>query len=270
MDFIGNMNMQSFPRRDASLQRIDPRVKLLGFAVTLALVFLLKRWYDLIGLELGLLLLILISGVPMSRWAANLIGILPFLLLAALFNCFLVPGEILWQWSFLKLTREGLWMGAIMGLKIVIIITAASLLTLTTSYLQLTDALESFLRPWLKSLAHEVALMMGIALRFLPLLTLEAEKIFKAQLSRGADFESGSWFRRLFLLLPLLLPLFIHSFRTSEELALAMESRCYTGGEGRTRLRELRIKPHDYLALAFLGLTVLIFWGGEWLSGILK
>jgi len=249
---------------------LDPRVKLLGFGLVLTLVFLLKHWYDLTALLFLLLAVAWLARLPLVFVLKNLNSLALVIVLAFLFNMFLTPGETLLQWHFLKISKEGVIFGGLMALRLAIIIIATAMLTLTVSYLQLTDALESLMQPVLKSQAHEVALMMGIALRFLPLLLLEAEKIFKAQLARGADFEQGNVFRRAYLLFPILLPLFIQAFRTAEELAVAMEARCYTGGQGRTRLRELKIMPGDYWVMVIMGITAIIFWGVEWLSGTLK
>ena len=174
-------------------------------------------------------------------------------------NLFFTPGDYLWQFGFLHISRQGLFMAARMVLRIMLLIMGTFLLTYTTSPIRLTDGLERLLGG-LKRLhvpVHELAMMMSIALRFIPTLIEETDKIMSAQKARGADFESGNIFQRAKALVPILVPLFISAFRRADELATAMECRCYHGGEGRTALHVLRYKAADYLALTvFLVFTV--------------
>ena len=160
-------------------------------------------------------------------------------------------GETLFRIGFLSIDSYGVYLGVFMALRIIFLVVATSLLTLTTSPIALTDGLEYLMKP-LKRIgvpSHEIAMMMTIALRFIPTLMEEAEKIMKAQMARGADFESGNIFRRAKNMIPLLVPLFVSAFRRADDLAIAMEARCYRGGEGRTRLRELSAAPRDYYAI---------------------
>jgi len=175
-----------------------------------------------------------------------------FLIIAVTFviNLLMTPGKIIFQVSFIKITEEGLRQAGFMAIRLTLLIMGTSLLTLTTSPIILTDGIESLLSPFKRFgvPAHELAMMMTIALRFIPTLMEETEKIMKAQKSRGADFESGNIINRAKNLVPLLVPLFISAFRRADELAMAMEARCYRGGDNRTRMRELKIEMGDYVA----------------------
>ena len=177
--------------------------------------------------------------------------VLFILVFTGILNVFYTPGQILWQFGFLKVTQEGLWSAFFMVLRIFMLITCTFLLTYTTSPILLTDGMEKLLSP-LKKLhlpVHELAMMMSIALRFIPTLIEETDKILSAQKARGADFDTGSLMNKAKALIPLLVPLFISAFRRADELAIAMECRCYHGDEGRTRLRELHMEGFDVAAL---------------------
>lgn len=194
-------------------------------------------------------------------------GLKPLLfiiILTFILNIFFTPGEtVIWKLWGLKVTREGLEQGIFMAFRLILLVAGTSMLTLTTSPIALTDGIESLLKP-LKVIhfpAHELAMMMTIALRFIPTLLEETDKIMKAQMARGADFESGNIIQRAKALVPLLVPLFISAFRRADELAMAMESRCYRGGENRTRMKVLKAQPRDYIALlSILILMILIIW----------
>ena len=181
---------------------------------------------------------------------------------------FFTPGgTILYTLGPLKITTTGLRLAVFMGLRLIFLIIGTSLLTLTTSPISLTAGIEHILKPFSRIgvPAHELAMMMTIALRFIPTLIEEAEKIMKAQMARGADFESGNIVKRAKGLVPLLVPLFISAFRRADELAVAMESRCYRGGQNRTRMKQLKIQPRDYQALAVtLIMVLLIVWNRVW------
>jgi energy-coupling factor transport system permease protein len=166
----------------------------------------------------------------------------------------------LWQWKFLKVYKQGLVLAAFMIIRLVFLIIGTSLLTLTTSPIELTDGLEKLLNPFKKFglPAHELAMMMTIALRFIPTLMDETDKIMKAQMARGADFETGNLFSRAKNLIPLLVPLFISSFRRADELAMAMEARCYRGGDGRTRMKILKLENRDFIAVTIMMLLVVV------------
>ena len=172
------------------------------------------------------------------------------LLITVAFNLFLVPGEVIWSFGFLKLTREGIAQAIKIGIRLIYLVIGSSIMTLTTTPNQLTDGLERILHPLNKIHVpvHEISMMMSIALRFIPILLEETDKIMKAQIARGADFESGNLIQKAKGLIPLLVPLFISAFRRADDLAMAMEARCYHGGDDRTQMKPLVYKSRDYVA----------------------
>ncbi len=244
---------QYFPG-DSVLHRMDPRIKivLLFFLIVGIFVFDTRGAYAV--MSAFTLLLMVLSRVPlrmMARSVKPLWWILAFTFFVHLCS---TPGEIFAKVWIFDFTYAGFWQGFFVCLRLVLLILLSSLLTFTTSPLALTDALESLLRP-LKRFgvpAHELAMMMTIALRFVPTLIEETDKIIKAQQSRGSDFSSGNLMKRVKSLIPILVPLFISAFRRADELAMAMEARCYRGGVGRTQMKALKIGGVDYLALAVM------------------
>ena len=211
-----------------------------------------------------------ISKVPLKFMLKGLKSILFILLFTVVLNIFFTPGgQVITlgtyplQWGWVKITDEGLLIAAKMGIRLVLLIVGSSLLTLTTSPIELTDGIESLLNPFRKIgvPAHEIAMMMSIALRFIPILLEETDKIMKAQMARGADFETGNLVQRAKATIPIMVPLFISAFRRAEELAMAMEARCYRGGVGRTRLNQLKYKPSDFVAFG----GAVLFMIGCWL-----
>ena len=239
---------------DSVLHRLDPRVKLLGTLVYIISLFLFRSWGYILGM-IFLAVMILLSKVPFSFMVRGLKAIVFLLIFTMLLNMLLTPGTVIWQWKFIKITVEGLKMAGKMGIRLVFLILGASLMTLTTTPNKLTDGLERAFRP-LKAVhvpVHEIAMMMSIALRFIPILLEETDKIMKAQTARGADFESGGLIRRVKAMVPLLVPLFISAFRRANDLAMAMEARCYHGGEGRTQMKPLRYERRDHIAYGVLG-----------------
>ncbi len=239
--------------------RLDPRTKILAVVCYIVAIFNCSSAW-----AYGLMVLTLIVSARVSKVGAKALlrGLKPVLFIiafTAVLNLFYTPGTVLWSWKFLKITREGIVMAASMMTRITLLITGTFLLTYTTSPIQLTDGLESLLNP-LKKLrvpVHELAMMMSIALRFIPTLIEETDKIMSAQKARGADFESGGLVQRAKALIPLLVPLFVSAFRRADELATAMECRCYHGGGGRSKLHVLRYEARDYAVLAlFLALAI--------------
>ena len=241
---------QYFPGNTV-IHRLDPRTKLLFTVLYIVALFSAKG-----GVTYAVLFAVLCASIAVSRiHPRNILrGMKPILfiiVLTAVLNIFYTPGDPIWQWKFLKITVEGLWAAFFMVLRISFLITCTFLLTYTTSPIMLTDGLERLLGP-LKKLrvpVHELSMMMSIALRFIPTLIEETDKIMSAQKARGADFDTGNLFQKAKALVPLLVPLFISAFRRADELATAMECRCYHGGEGRTRLRQLRFQGSDIAAL---------------------
>ncbi len=255
---------QYFPV-DSPVHRLDPRTKLVLLIMYIIAVFIVKD-ICVFGLVLAFMLFMTImSRVPLS-YVTKAIKPMKWLLpIMFLLNLFMIKtGTPLFTWKFISITSGGVRQALFIVLRLIALVTGASLLTLTTTPVSLTEGLERLLSPLkaIKFPVHELAMMMTIALRFIPTLLEEADKIMKAQLARGADLESGSIFRRAKAMLPILIPLFVNSFRRAEELALAMESRCYHGGEGRTRLKVLKFQLNDLWALlimsAFFAAVVLI------------
>lgn len=248
---IGNLTLGQYFSGKSTLHRLDPRMKIISVILFMGALFSVNN-------TSGYVLIIgyTIVAAGLSRIPAKLLvrGIKPLwwiIIFTIGIHSFLTPGTIVWQWKSLTLTQEGISLGVYMTLRLVLLIFMSSLLTLTTSPLHLTDGLEhllSLLRP-LGVPAHEIAMMMTIALRFIPTLLEEADKVVKAQTARGADFSTGNIVMRATNMLPILAPLFISAFRRADELALAMESRCYRGGQGRTRMRELKIGVADVVVL---------------------
>ena len=235
------------------LHRLDPRVKIVGTLIYLVSLFLVQRWGLFAGLG-ALVLLVIFSEVPVSFMLRGLKAVWILLLITSLFNIFLTDGTILWQWSVLKITREGLQNALVVIFRLVMLIMGASLMTLTTTPTRLTDGLERLLRPLnrIHVPVHEVAMMMSIALRFIPILVEETDRIMKAQMARGVDFDDSGLLHKIRALMPLLVPLFVSAFRRANDLAMAMDARCYRGGEGRTQMNPLQYSRRDVISYVIL------------------
>lgn len=243
---------------DSIIHRLDPRVKIVATFVYITALFLVKNFVAYGYVLLFLAVSVLLSKVPFPFIVRGLKPLFLIIILTFGINIFMTKGEIIYQLGPLDVTKEGVIQAAFMGARLILLIIGTSMLTLTTSPIQLTDGIEKLLNP-LKRFgvpAHELAMMMTIALRFIPTLLEETDKIMKAQMARGADFESGNIVNRAKSLVPLLVPLFISAFRRADELAMAMEARCYRGGENRTRMKELSFHGRDMAA--FLFVTVLL------------
>ena len=237
------------------IHRMDPRVKLFGTLVFLISVFAYKGLPGLAVVTAFLVLVIRISGVPFKYMIKGLRAIIVLMVITAMFNLFLTPGEALIHVWKITVTKEGVTAAVRMMIRLTYLVLGTSLMTLTTTPNQLTDGLERALKPLgrLHVPVHEIAMMMSIALRFIPILVEETDKIMKAQMARGANFEEGNVIQRAKAMIPLLVPLFVSAFRRANDLALAMEARCYRGGEGRTKMKPLRYQSMDrtaYLVLA--------------------
>jgi energy-coupling factor transport system permease protein len=250
---------QYFPG-ESVVHRLDPRVKITLTFILIICLFVTDNFlgYGLCALFIGIALVL--SRVPVRYVFKGLRPLLVILLLTIFINMFMVKGEVLYSIGPLEVTREGMTQAARMASRLVMLVMGASLLTLTTSPISLTDGIENLLNPLRRFgvPAHELAMMMTIALRFIPTLLDETDRIMKAQMARGADFETGNLLKRARNLVPLLVPLFISAFRRADELALAMEARCYRGGKNRTRMKVLRMEYRDYFAL-FIGAGLLVF-----------
>ena len=239
---------------DSILHRLDPRVKLVGTFAFLISLFVGKGIISYAIATLFLAMVIKLSKVPFKMIIKGLKAILIILLITVSFNLFLTEGTVIFQLGFLKMTKEGVSVAFFMGLRLIYLVLGASLMTLTTTPNDLTDGLESVLGPLkkIKVPVHEIAMMMSIALRFIPILMEETDRIMKAQKARGADFESGNLIQKAKAMVPLLVPLFISAFRRANDLAMAMEARCYRGGEGRTKMKPLRYEKRDRAAYVVL------------------
>ncbi len=245
---------QYFPG-SSFIHRLDPRSKILMIIAYIAAIFIINNLFGYIVLGAFLLLSIMNTKIPAKFMLRGLKPVMFFIVLTGAFNLFLTTtGKVYWQWSFLTVTDEGINNAVFMILRLFFLIMGTSLLTLTTSPIMLTDGIERLLSPFGKIGIphHEIAMMMSIALRFIPTLLEETDKIIKAQTARGADFESGNILRRVKAMVPILIPLFISAFRRADELATAMECRCYKGGKGRTRLKVLKMGTIDFLGWIYI------------------
>ncbi len=232
---------------DTAVHRLDPRFKIVIMFAFIISLFFIKSYTPYLFIVLWLLLVIKVSQVPLARIIKGLRPLRYIILITFVMNMLFIPGEVLWQWKIITITREGLNQALFMAIRLILLVVGMSLLTLTTSPIELTDGIEKLFGP-LKRFgfpAHELAMMMTIALRFIPTLIEETDKIMKAQMARGADFDSGSLMARAKGLIPLLVPLFINALRRADELANAMEARCYQGEGIRTRLNELEMTSED-------------------------
>lgn len=257
-----DMTIGQYLPYDSIVHKLDPRIKIAIIGLFMVAVFMVNSIYLYIPIFIGLVIAMILSKIPPSYVIKGIKPLRFLIILTFIINAFVTPGEVLAEIWVFTLTKEGILRASFMAIRLILLVMGTSMLTLTTSPIELTDGLESIFNP-LKRFgfpAHELAMMMTIALRFIPTLIEESDKIMKAQMARGADFESGNLINRAKNLVPLLVPLFINSLRRADELATAMEARCYRGGEGRTRLNELKTTPKDYIALVivilFLGATI--------------
>ena len=242
---------------DSVIHKLDPRVKLFGTLIYIISLFVFKGLPAFILAAIFLVVLIKLSKVPFSYMVKGLKTIVLIMLFAAVFNLFLTPGTKLVSFWIFTITYEGLKNAVVMMVRLIFLIIGTSLMTLTTTPNELTDGLEKALYPlkYIKVPVHEIAMMMSIALRFIPILIEETDKIMKAQMARGADFEHGNLIQKAKNMVPLLVPLFVSAFRRANDLAMAMEARCYRGGEGRTKMKPLHYQKRDRMAY----LTLLVY-----------
>ena len=241
---------QYFPG-DSFVHRLDPRTKLLATIALIAIVFVSKGFAGFIAIAAFVLLTAISTGVHLKFLFKGLKPIFFIIVFTFILNLFFQQtGDVLVELGFLKITTGGLTTAGFMAARLILLVISSQLLTLTTSPIALTDGLETLLRPLSKIgfPAHEIAMMMSIALRFIPTLMDEADKIMKAQKARGANFETGNLLQRAKAMIPLLVPLFVGAFRRADELALAMDARCYHGGAGRTRMNQLKYGARDLVA----------------------
>ena len=250
------------------IHRLDPRTKILSTLLLIVAVFLANTAIGYAALCAMVLFIILVSGLPFMLVLKSVKPLLFIIVLTLVLHAVMGQGEhVLYQWKFIKVTEEGLQLGVQMAMRLILLLMISSILTFTTSPIVLTDGIEALLRPFrvIGVPAHELAMMMTIALRFIPTLMGEADRIIKAQTARGADFSGGNLLVRAKNMLPILVPLFISAFRRADDLAVAMEARCYRGGEGRTRMHQLAYRSGDVMAFVFafamIGLLAFLRWG---------
>lgn len=250
---------QYFPGKSI-IHQLDPRVKVLLTLFHIIFIFIAGNFSSLGLMTVFTIMTMILSGVPIGRYIRGIRGVLFVVLITSVLNLFYGGGTVLVQWGFLQITTGGIRNMVFIAIRIIVLVLMSSVLTYTTSPTQLTDALERLMKPLkiFRIRVHEIAMMMTIALRFVPTLLEETDKIMSAQKARGADLESGGMISRVKGLIPVLIPLFVSSFRRAYDLAMAMECRCYNGGEGRTKMKVLHITAKDIIASA---ITVVVCTG---------
>ncbi|MGF6376777.1 energy-coupling factor transport system permease protein [Clostridiales Family XIII bacterium PM5-7] len=257
---IRDITLGQYYSGESAIHRLDPRIKIIGTILFIVELFIVDSFigFGICAVVLGAI--VAASKVPVGFILRGLKPILLIIMFTFCLNIFMVEGRILWKWGFLQITEEGLYMAFFMALRLVLLLIGSSLLTLTTKPISLTDGIERLLRPfsYLGMPTHEIAMMMSIALRFIPTLLEETDKIMKAQQARGADFESGNILNRAKSLIPILVPLFVSAFRIAQDLAMAMEARCYRGGTGRTRMHAMKMGKADYFATVGMALFLAV------------
>jgi energy-coupling factor transport system permease protein len=265
---IRDITLGQYYPGDSWVHRLDARTKIIATLLYLIELFVVNNFYGFLITAVALFAVIGISKVPLKFIFRGLTAVFLIIAFTFVLNLFMVDGRVLWHWKFLTITYEGLSRAFFMAIRLVLIIIGSSIMTLTTKPVELTDGLEKLLYPFSKIglPSHEIALMMTIALRFIPTLMEETDKIIKAQQARGADFESGNLFQRAKSLIPSLVPLFVSSFRIAQDLALAMEARCYHGGGGRTRMNEIRFDRGDAVAAVFIVLFLAVIIASRFIS----
>lgn len=257
---IRDITIGQYYPAESLIHRLDPRVKLVGTFAFIISLFIFNTMYGYLFVALTLVAIIKLSKVPFGFIVKGLKAIVVLLLFTSFFNLFFTPGDPVWTWNFITLTDKGINNAIFFSIRLILLIIGTSLMTFTTTPNQLTDGLEKGMKPLnrIKVPVHEIAMMMSIALRFIPILLEETDKIMKAQMARGADFETGGIIKKAKSMIPILVPLFVSAFRRANDLAMAMEARCYRGGDGRTKMKPLRYQSRDYIAY----ITFLVYLAG--------
>lgn len=250
------------------IHRLDPRTKILFTTAFIVMLFLINNMWGYLLSFILLVTITLLSKIPIGYIVRGIKGLILIILLTVILNLFMTPGEIIASLGPLTITMEGLKIATFMALRLILLVVGTSVMTLTTSPIDLTDGMEWCIRfiPFIRRYAHELSMMMSIALRFIPTLMEETDRIMKAQKARGANFETGSLIARGKNLIPILVPLFISAFRRADELATAMEARCYRGGENRTRMKQLIFKQRDYLAFTVMVVMIASLLATRWVQ----
>jgi energy-coupling factor transport system permease protein len=266
---LSDITLGQYYPGNSFVHKLDPRTKIVATLFFMVTIFMAES-----SLSYGILLAFvlgigLVADISMGLLLKTIKPLWIIIVLTLVIHIFSGQGDPIWSWYIFHVTKEGIVLGIKMSLRLILLLLISSILTLTTSPIVLTDGIEDLMKPFKRIgvPAHELAMMMTIALRFIPTLLEETDRIMKAQVARGADFSSGSIITRAKNMLPILIPLFISSFRRADELALAMEARCYRGGEGRTRMRQLRLAACDYEAaaimVAMMVLMAVMKWGSN-------
>jgi len=259
---IGNITLGQYVPGNSILHRLDPRTKILWTMLLMVVTFLINTWQEYVMMGALTLILLIVSGIPVRQTLKGLKPLLFILAITAILNIFLTGGTPMLTIGPVRITYEGIIAAVKLFCRLVILVVTASLMTLTRTPMTMTDGIEKLLKPFgrIGVPAHEIAMMMSIALRFIPTLMEETERIMKAQASRGADFDTGSIFSRIKSFIPVLVPLFVSAFKRADELAEAMESRCYHGGKGRTRLKSIHFTNLDgtVTVIGFIYLVLLL------------
>lgn len=260
---IKDITIGQYVPGDSFVHKLDPRTKIIASLLFIISLFIINKFIGYVFVIGFIGAAIANSKVSPSFFFKGLKPVLALIIITAVLNVFMIkgtPDTLVFNWKFISVYTDGLYVAIFMVLRLIFLIIGTSILTLTTSPIELTDALERLLKPikFIGISSHEVAMMMTIALRFIPTLIDETDKIMKAQKARGADFDGNNIFNKAKSLIPLLVPLFISSFKRADELAMAMEARCYRGGAGRTRMKQLRYEKRDVLGYTFVGILVFI------------
>lgn len=269
---IRDITLGQYYQTDSCIHRMDPRTKISGTFIYIIALFLAKNFVGYAIAAVFLIMVIRLSKVPFRYMVRGMKTIVFLMLITVFFNLFMTKGEVVWSFWKLSISKEGIENAVKMAVRLTFLILGSSVMTLTTTPNSLTDGLEKLLGPLkkIKVPVHEISMMMSIALRFIPILIEETDKIMKAQMARGADFESGNLLKKAKALVPLLVPLIISAFRRAADLAMAMEARCYRGDVGRTRMKPLHYKRLDRIAyvVMILMLVLCIAFGRSywWLS----
>jgi energy-coupling factor transport system permease protein len=262
---LKNITIGQYIPGDSMLHKSDPRIKIILALFLMVAILLINTKIGFLMIGLFTLLVIVTSNIPLRYTLKGMKGIMIFIMFASILSIFSISGRIIFEYKFIHITYEGINQAILTVLRLTMLIFSLSLLPLTTTPISLTDGIEKLMGP-LKKLGlpvHEIALMMSIALRFIPTLLEEADKIMKAQAARGADFDTGNLVNRAKSFIPVLVPLFVSAFRRADELAVAMEARCYRGGEGRTRMKQLKLGRVD---LAVSAITMVFITGVMYLQ----
>lgn len=254
---ISDITIGQYYKENSIVHRLDPRNKIILTVLIIAMIFTCKNFLSLALVGAVIVASVLFSRVPVKMFLKSLKPIVPIVIFTAIINVFYIKGGREWSFWILTVTEKGIYTAVFMAIRIILLIISSSILTYTTVPTMLTDAIEKLLSPlkFFKISVHSLAMMMTLALRFIPTLIEEIERITNAQKARGADFENGSIIDRVKSLIPVLVPLFVSSFKRAYDLAFAMSCRCYTGGEGRTRMKQMKLSVRDFAALAFYAVS---------------